>query len=566
MKLSNLNNFIDPVILERGQEYIFGGHVLSIEETGDLVFRAEVQGSERYEVYVELTNDGTVLSTECDCPYDYGPVCKHQAAVLLRLRDDKAGLATSKKSELPMSQHKNLRKLLEAENKKSLIDIILSLASDDESVEQRIKCKVSRAGGKNVLGEYRKLIRSHMKSYADKHGFISWRNVTGAVKGAELVAEKAREAAENTDWIGAVRINLCILEEMVDMVQMADDSGGIVGFIIDESLERIHELTSASEFIPQADHKTLFHLLLEESKQSRFDGWPDFQLALLGHASNVATNSDLRKEWDEHASRMSKEQKGSSWDKNYFAEQIALMRYRHMQENAGEKRASEYLYDQLHFSEFREMAIQHALNSGNFTEVIQLAEAGEKSDEAKGLPGLVKQWKKYRFEAYQRSGQIEQLRELGEELVLDGEYPCYQKIKDTYSPVDWPPVYKKLMQSLAKKGGWNDDVYTRILLEEHDTELLLEYVAKRPDRIEEYYPYLMEQFPEQVKELFGAFIAAKAEQASNRKQYWNVCRIIRLLEKAGGKVEAVEIANTLLGKYPNRSAFKDELMKLHYGG
>lgn len=203
-------------------------------------------------------------------------------------------------------------------------------------------------------------------------------------------------------------------------------------------------------------------------------------------------------------------------------------------------------------------------DNGNFEEVIRLAEEGEERDEANGLRGLVIQWKKYRFEAYQHTGQIESLRKLGEELVLGGEFAYYNKIKDTHPTEEWPPVYKNIVQKFEEKGGWYGDTYTQILLEEQDTATLLEYVAKKPDRIEEFYPYLKDRFPEQVKELFRAHIVAKAEQSSTRKQYWNVCRILRILQKVSGMEPAVEIVNMLLAKYPKRSAFRDELMKLNY--
>ncbi|WP_410720223.1 hypothetical protein [Brevibacillus sp. SIMBA_076] len=56
------------------------------------------------------------------------------------------------------------------------------------------------------------------------------------------------------------------------------------------------------------------------------------------------------------------------------------------------------------------------------------------------------QWKKYRLEGYQRSGQIKLLRKIEEELVEDGDYACYQKIKDTYLTTDWSPIYRNLLQ------------------------------------------------------------------------------------------------------------------------
>jgi len=148
MKLCNLSNYIDHVILHRGQEYLLADHVHLVEEAGDMVYRAEVQGSELYEVYVELDEDGTVLSSECDCPYDYGPVCKQQAAVLLKLRDDMTTLPKSKKNDLAKRPHQDLKQILEAESKESLITLILSLVAESDAVEQRVKFHVSKVGRK----------------------------------------------------------------------------------------------------------------------------------------------------------------------------------------------------------------------------------------------------------------------------------------------------------------------------------------------------------------------------------------------------------------------------------
>lgn len=38
-----------------------------------------------------------------------------------------------------------------------------------------------------------------------------------------------------------------------------------------------------------------------------------------------------------------------------------------------------------------------------------------------------------------------------------------------------------------------------------------------------------------------------------------------MLEKVGGKDQAVEIMHMLLAKYPNKPAFRDEMFKLNYG-
>lgn len=153
---------------------MLGGHILSIAVEGDLVYRAEVEGSELYEVYVELDEGGTINSSDCDCPYDYGPICKHQAAVLLQLRDHAAASPKSMTIEQLTSTKKSLKQLLEAESKESLITLLLSLAADSDVVEQRVKLHVSKVGGTDELEECRKLIRSTIDAHADHHGFVNW--------------------------------------------------------------------------------------------------------------------------------------------------------------------------------------------------------------------------------------------------------------------------------------------------------------------------------------------------------------------------------------------------------
>jgi hypothetical protein len=64
--------------------------------------------------------------------------------------------------------------------------------------------------------------------------------------------------------------------------------------------------------------------------------------------------------------------------------------------------------------------------------------------------------------------------------------------------------------------------------------------------------------------LFLIHIEAQADRATTRKHYADVGRIIRMFQQAAGKVEAMQAARTLLARYPNKPAFRDELMKLDY--
>lgn len=63
------------------------GQVENVERDGGHV-TAEVSGSEEdpYLVELDFSEDGEVEDWSCDCPYDWGPVCKHTVAVLLAIR------------------------------------------------------------------------------------------------------------------------------------------------------------------------------------------------------------------------------------------------------------------------------------------------------------------------------------------------------------------------------------------------------------------------------------------------------------------------------------------------
>lgn len=68
-------------ILERGYDYYCDDAVENMEISDDII-RADVIGSEDYEVEISLSN-GEVTDMYCSCPYALdGRNCKHMAAVL----------------------------------------------------------------------------------------------------------------------------------------------------------------------------------------------------------------------------------------------------------------------------------------------------------------------------------------------------------------------------------------------------------------------------------------------------------------------------------------------------
>ncbi len=86
MTLENFESIVENKIVNRGSDYYKNGDVRRLEKVGENEFSAVVLGSEKYGVYVK-TNDGKITEHECDCPYDYGDVCKHKVAVFYAIRN-----------------------------------------------------------------------------------------------------------------------------------------------------------------------------------------------------------------------------------------------------------------------------------------------------------------------------------------------------------------------------------------------------------------------------------------------------------------------------------------------
>ncbi len=71
---------------ERGEDYSFSGEVNKIVRKGNL-FEGTVYGSRKYKVSLNIFNNE--LNFKCNCPYDFGGICKHEVAFALEILNDK---------------------------------------------------------------------------------------------------------------------------------------------------------------------------------------------------------------------------------------------------------------------------------------------------------------------------------------------------------------------------------------------------------------------------------------------------------------------------------------------
>ena len=555
MKLSNFEEYIDEVILFRGKDYFVRGLVEKIEEKEKGHFMVKVSGSDDYTVDIYLHGSNEIINTYCNCPYDLGEFCKHEAAALLSLREmlNLEGIEFKEKPASLNNKKIELMKIVSDLKKDELIKIILELADQNPEIEKKLM--FSYAPAEDEIAASKKLIREYIQRNK-RGGFIEWNRVDNALQGAYMTLEKAHDKIEREETESAVLLGISVLSIVVDMLQYCDDSSGNVGDVIHDSINIMDESVSLGIFslsTPQLE--TLFAVIMKEALHKRYDDWNDLRVELFQICIHFCGNPKLRKRLESQIEKMF----DSKDVRQYYVEEMKLLQLELFQRFDGEEKALTFIDENLQYSAFREKAIDYLMEKEEYDEVIRLCENGEKSDQA--YRGIVDKWKKYKLQAYEAMGDLEAQKGLLLEFIFKNEYESYEKLKRLYREDAWQPVLEDILKRFEKE-SYLPNVYVSIIQAEKLNNKLLEYCEKNPKMMENHYSELIDEYPDEVNNIFKDYIQKSSEQSSNRKQYKQVCKLLNIYLKAYGEEAVFIITDKLKQMYLRRPAFVDELEKL----
>lgn len=575
MHILSFEEKVSSVIIERGYGYYMDNLVSSIEEINENLFAATVEGSDDYHVTIALKEDGSIHSHQCTCPFE-GAICKHQVAVLYELRheweedvvdaeEDQVGTTLSNQSKSNVANaskgtkvRRDIRSILVEQSKEDLVEFILRMIQEDQDIAKQVRLRYERGDLKTELSSCYELIRSHIRKQTDRHGFITYGKVAKAIRGGELVLQRAIDDWRDEDPVSAVHFCFCVVHEMIQLLQEADDSQGAIGGLIEESLEMATSFNL--DAITPDKQAEIFHVLLTEAMAARYDDWFDWRHSLLSACTELSQTRKLREELKQAIDQLELRtaRLHNEWSINYEQEALARLRYSFLDEAEQEA----FLLGQLDKPSFREQAIRQAIDAQRYDDAIRLAEEGELSDQERGLRGLVTNWKKLRYEACEAASYTEQMRELAFDLTIGGDYMYYLELKQLYQEASWLEVYDLLMQQLEQRNYYLNNVYVRIMQDTNDHARLLKYVQGRPDEIEHYYADLTKHYPDEIGQLFREYIEQQASNANNRSHYKQVAKLLVTYRQACGSVHAELLHRKFLNGYVRRPAFCEELREI----
>ncbi len=450
------------------------------------------------------------------------------------------------------------RKILSKFTREELIDLLVNLALRDKTLGQELEFAASRSDPKLAVKHARALIQSYLKPYNYQKAPIPSRHIPRACQGAQLVLEQAEAAAENGEYLLAAELYLCVIQEVLPVIQYGDYSDGEIGSLVEDALDGLTRLSEAE--LPAAVAEQLSNAMLQEAKQPDYHDQTYMRLDLLTGSVRLAKTAEQRQELDQYFTQIVNPQSGSETELD-LAAGAASLQHGLILQAAGPEKATEYVHNHLHFPKLREIAIQAALDRQDYQLAETLCRQGEAANGQYYDNGT--RWREYLYQVYEQSARLDEQRRLARDLILEGEFDYYAKLKATFPAEDWPKVYPMLLRAIEKPKHYRAKrVYPLILVAEGELAKLMEYVREEPERIEENYSYLLERYPEEVREVFMEHIINTARQVSKRYEHYRVTSLIHKFGEAFGKDQAAKAVRTVILTFPNRTALQDELKKL----
>lgn len=556
MNINNFNEIIDKKILNRGYDYYLDGVVELLNKDKNR-YLFQVQGSYLYVVSVILDDSGEIISSQCDCPYDMGPICKHEVATYYELNK----ILKCKETGLSIKKEKqpSLIDVLNKLSKEELVNLIIEITNSDMVLKNNILLLYSEDSYEQEIEKCERLIYSIVNKYSRKNGYIEYNETYRFTSEMYIILEKVR-AIE--DKLLVLDILFLLLNTLIEAYQYADDSDGSIGGLVDEVFGEIEIIADEKEEYELKLQIDIFNKLLNKSNDQIFDGWSNYKIDLLNMCVEFADIKECR---EKLVNTIDKElnENDSDYNAKYMNVELSKIMFYIIDMFDSKEKADKFILANIKYSYFKDIYIKKYIDEKNFDKVIKLTFEWEKSDSNNASET---KWKKVRYSAYKELSMENEQIELAKELLFAGNFEYYIELKELMNE-DSEAFYKNLKSELRESEKTVDRyikkrIFIKLIEYENDLDEILQLLKELPSRVETYGDRLFGKFPEEVIKAYEIYIKNSASIASKRKDYANVCWKINNYEKFAGKGKVTEIVNELMNLYKKRPAFIDELKKI----
>lgn len=566
-------------ILERGYDYYCDGAVENIEIGRDDL-RADVVGTEDYEVEISL-NNGKVTDMYCSCPYAAGGNnCKHMAAVLYEWTadimdedepedtdnedmddDEDAESMDLFEPAVTVCDYKKksaaVEKLVTSAERDIVQAFLVSVLAEDKKLLLRFRNMVNKCATKEDVEDYFEQIDEIADRYLGRDHFINYYQAYDFMSELEEVIDKdVRRMIDNGSHISAFHVmnHIFVLLGNVDM----DDSGGETSMLAEQIYQLWLELLTK---VNAQDKRKMFIWFTTHMDGSVIDYLEEYiEQIIMEEFKEPEYEQDKLSFMEEMIEKA--EKKDSGWSRDYAVGKWTVTYLKTLEEkNAPEDQLEEICKKYWNNSGVRRYYIDRYFEKKEYDRVLQVLDESIELDKA--YRGQVLEYNQKKKEIYRlqgnKSAYIEQLWK----LVLEqsaGDLDIYKELKAQYSEKEWLIKREELFKKLPANAHID-----RLYKEEKLYDRLLAYVLKSSGlyAVQSYENVLKKEYPKQILSKYQDEVNKMASCTGNRKHYADLVALLRRMKQIKGGSEIVEtIVEEWKIKYRNRPAMMDELSKL----
>lgn len=570
MTIQELINHIPLKILQRGQNYFDNGNILQLNQGSNGTWYAEVEGNYgNYEVEVKADNDSESADYYCDCPYD-GAICKHVAAVALAINEENSIVISSGDKE---PNEENWEQLIKDAKPEDLRNFMLDYGVKNQDFRHQVKLAFSKpvsVQNVNNIPYYQSQINGIFDNY-DYRGFIDYRNSFKAMNEITQFQIKADDYYSKGNLNEAFCISAAIAMEGVNAIRYMDDSSGQCGGAIIEAFQVIENILN--EDIAAELKEKIFNWLHEQVQNSDYNsyGVGDSLESLFYETAASLKKMDIAYKFiDTKIIHLDKEE---GWSKKYHLQSYLGQKVYLLQSEGRTEEADNIIDTYLHFENFRQIRVEQAFFTNSPKEAVRLILDGIKIAQQDDAPGTVHRWKDQLLETYKQQKEAFKYNKLARELFVDytSDIKYFKIYKQTSPRGGWEENRNQLIAELKnKKRGYYSGIslndLAKIYIEEQMIDELFEIVSSSNSihTIIEYTDHLKSKYPAELLEYYKAAIEIQAEQ-TGRNVYISIVQYLkRMATLKGGLFAAKALKVSLLDKYKNRRAMKEEFGKLKW--
>ncbi|MBE0448468.1 MAG: SWIM zinc finger family protein [Actinobacteria bacterium] len=529
----------------KGKKYFYDNAVGVIEMDGDRYW-ARVQGSRPYRVTIYQRNGD--LHAECTCPYNFGGICKHAVATMLKVILEGPKWA-KEPGLLPAEMVKRM-------SKPELESFVVDLIGLKDGILDLLRFYY--LGGKDSTSTVSDYLRQVEEVFKDEHlSIYNTRNVYEDLQPIESLAEKLKGQGNYSE---ASKIFEALFEGVARNIHLIEDSYGLFGEIAGHSLESLVEcLIKGGLTVPERrQYVRKFWKSYERVRYEFFN--ENYRAAILSLADEgglLEVLDKLDQLINDYACI-----EDCEWPSIYYYQQAVLFKLDILERLGRRGEFIRFAYANCDFSDVCLRLVVKLRRDGDAKAAVDTAERCSKnfSDlEAEEI-------NRFLAEVYEERAKYDKAIEKYYEMFLAlGVFEYYERLRKLATEIGiWPQIFSAIISNAGLKRGSREKILSEIYLKEGmgKEAIGIAYACEDLTVLEMVAEGVKETHPIDAYELYKRLVDTYLDRNIGRAAYQQAVGFLTRMKQVGFDIEFNSYIDELTERFWRRRALLDEISKL----